>query len=999
MRIPLLILLLGYLLFGHVIEPAGSEAQRSPLRLRTFGAIADARAATRAGTRVGTRAGARARSLRQHTQHAAPHMVRVEEDRSPSPDQFYEFAHLLSHWSVAVLTDQDLYLARVNLRNADGNYNEVFTNVTLTQMYETALAVKNGMSGRRRPTSNAYSVHYTETDATRQSTVGDYRDYRDSRDGKPCSRLPSHAVRVSCPRFKRAHFDRERDLFVLLEECGGRLLTVDLLLMEMRFVRGISEVVDFAISSARDQTQIIYYLTTGATNHERGPLLRLWRANIILGKRPSLRGETRKLLYQIRSFAAARARLAVDHLRHFRPTFHVGPPNGVVARVFVFLLDPLYVIKIDVRRDATIARRILGCDETGVGNTTMVLNFFYQHQFGVVTAMLFNTSIDSTKIYSLDTYVGFVEDQQITPNCLLRDLDHPRLAFGRADLVEHTNNHWLVTSAASGRCYKTHANLELRFELSANRGNDFRVLHIWNVYMKTKSPAWIRDIVIRSDLLNMGHHEPTYVVDAKHGCAPGRALKPNKDFSQSSHKSSHTDNADDATPIFASAKPLDRSHKKEPQTGKNEKTDNAGKLERTGKTWKTEKIETTEKHTEKHDKNEKTEKVEKEEKSERYDQDEIDENQETDTTDTDQNGMNTALIETTPIISIRDNEAQSGLETTDNENTDNEKTESAENTSSQDSDTEHVVQSPELHLDGSKLTRQDIINAEKELRRLEKIKHVRAPQSLPIVPTHTPMRTPNRFIDTSVRHNKHRHSEGNPHERVFWITYDDYEDDATDMNSGTSGTAYQGGSSVNKPNTLNTLASTTNEFMGDTLSAFRGSVTEEPLRRVTKSLHADAIAPYKHDENTNAFLAFLDRIYQNQTLTNLFAEKMARPYEYRDHPTHKHHKNRQHRHKRSLAPVYGNISENIDGNNGGNTGENAGGNTNEKTSVNSDENANGNMSGNANVKIIGNPRVEGNVPRNINGKNISAETIKTAVILDPSTTVVSNTSATAVARL
>lgn len=995
MRIPLLILLLGYLPFGHVIKPAGSEAQRSPLRLRTFGAIADARAATRAGNRVGTRAGARARSLRQHTQHAAPHMVRVEEDRSQdrSPDQFYEFAHLLSHWSVAVLTDQDLYLARVNLRNVDGNYNEVFTNVTLNQMYETALAVKNGMSSRRRPISNAYSMHYTETDATRQtrqSMVGDYQDYGDSHDGKPCSRLPSHAVRISCPRFKRAHFDRERDLFVLLEECGGRLLTVDLLLMEMRFVRGISEVVDFAISSARDQTQIIYYLTTGATNHERGPLLRLWRANIVLGKRPSLRGETRKLLYQIRSFAAARARLAVDHLRHFRPTFRVGPPNVVVARVFVFLLDPLYVIKIDVRRDATIARRILGCDETGVDNTTMVLSFFYQHQFGVVTAMLFNTSIDSTKIYSLDTYVGFVEDQQIAPNCLLRDLDHPRLAFGRADLVEHTNNHWLVTSAASGRCYKTHANLELRFELSANRGNDFRVLHIWNVYMKTKSPAWIRDIMIRSDLLNMGHHEPTYVVDAKHGCAPGRALKPNKDFSQSSHKSSHNDNTDDATPIFASAKPLDRSHKREPQTGKNEKTDNAGKPARTGKIWKTKIIETTEKH----DNSKKTEKIEKEEKNEKYDQVEIDENQETDTTDMDQTEMNTALTETTSIISIRDNEAQSGLETTDNE-----KTESTENISSQDSDAE-LVRSAELHLDGSldgsKLTRQDIINAEKEMRRLEKIKHLRTPQLLSIVPTHTPIRAPNRFIDTSVRHNKHRHSEGNPYERVFWITYDDYEDDATDVNSGTSGTAYQSGSSENKPNTLNTLTSTTNEFMGNTLtsttnefmgdafSAFRGSVTEEPLQRVTKSLHTDAIAPYKHDENTNAFLAFLDRIYQNQTLTNLFAEKMARPYEYRDHPTHQHHKTRQHRHKRSLAPVYenigGNVGENVDGNTGGNIGGNIGGNTG------------------------GNPRVEGNVPRNITprnitGENISAETIRTTVTLDPSTTAVSNTSATTVARL
>ena len=177
--------------------------------------------------------------------------------------------------------------------------------------------------------------------------------------------------------------------------------------------------------------------------------------------------------------------------------------------------------------------------------------------------------------------------------------------------------------------------------------------------------------------------------------------------------------------------------------------------------------------------------------------------------------------------------------------------------------------------------------------------------------------------------------------------------------------------------------------MGDAFSAFRGSVTEEPLQRVTKSLHTDAIAPYKHDENTNAFLAFLDRIYQNQTLTNLFAEKMARPYEYRDHPTHQHHKTRQHRHKRSLAPVYenigGNVGENVDGNTGGNIGGNIGGNTG------------------------GNPRVEGNVPRNITprnitprnitGENISAETIRTTVTLDPSTTAVSNTSATTVARL
>lgn len=39
---------------------------------------------------------------------------------SISPQQFYDFAHLLSHWSVAILTDEDLYLSRINLRNVGG---------------------------------------------------------------------------------------------------------------------------------------------------------------------------------------------------------------------------------------------------------------------------------------------------------------------------------------------------------------------------------------------------------------------------------------------------------------------------------------------------------------------------------------------------------------------------------------------------------------------------------------------------------------------------------------------------------------------------------------------------------------------------------------------------------------------------------------------------------------------------------------------------------------
>ena len=405
---------------------------------------------------------------------------------SISPQQFYDFAHLLSHWSVAILTDEDLYLARVNLRNVGGEYNEIFTNVTLVDMYNDVI---NGLN---------------------QPTVVSHRNQRAvkhaAKDTK-CNLDPPKESELSCPRFKRAHFDPERDVFLVLEECYGRLIVVDLLLMEMRLIRGTADIIDFVLLPSRDN-RILYYLTADRQ------YVCLWRANVVLNKRPILRTESRSLLLNISVAAAARrqVRMTVDNINTFRAA---STASTIVTRIFVFVPDPLSVIEMGIHKNATTTRKTLHCSDQGFRNAT-VLNFFYQDQFGVTTAMLHNK-----RVQTLDTYVGFLYDEDtVRDNCMVRDLDHQNLIFGRADAVTHTHSHWLVTSANLHKCTHSYTKINMRFEFSANRGQNFRLLHTWNVPMEIKPDYWVRDIAVRTDLLNMGQPDDIYVIDSMGLCSP-----------------------------------------------------------------------------------------------------------------------------------------------------------------------------------------------------------------------------------------------------------------------------------------------------------------------------------------------------------------------------------------------------------------------------------------------------------------------------------------------
>ena len=405
---------------------------------------------------------------------------------SISPQQFYDFAHLLSHWSVAILTDEDLYLARVNLRNVGGEYNEIFTNVTLVNMYNDVI---NGLNSH---------------------TTMSHRNQRAVKLSKhtKCNLDPPKESELACPRFKRAHFDPERDVFIVLEECYGRLMLVDLLLMEMRIIRGTNDIIDFMLLPRRDN-RILYYLTS---NHHNN--VRLWRADVILNKRPMLRTDSRSLLLNITVAAAVKrqVRMTVDNINTFRDA---RTASTVVTRIFVFVPDPLSVILMGIHKNATTTRKTLHCSHQGFRNAS-VLNFFYQDQFGVTTAMLHNK-----RVQTLDTYVGFLYDEStVRDNCMVRDLDHQNLIFGRADAVTHTHSHWLVTSANLQKCTPSYTKLNTRFELSSNRGQNFRLLHTWNVPIEIKPDYWVRDIVVRSDLLNMGQPDDIYVIDSMGLCSP-----------------------------------------------------------------------------------------------------------------------------------------------------------------------------------------------------------------------------------------------------------------------------------------------------------------------------------------------------------------------------------------------------------------------------------------------------------------------------------------------
>lgn len=402
---------------------------------------------------------------------------------SISPQQFYDFAHLLSHWSVAILTDEDLYLARVNLRNVGGEYNEIFANVTLVDMYN------NVMNELNPP--NAVS----------------HRNRRAATNNTKCNLDPPKELELSCPRFKRAHFDHERDVFIILEECYGRLMVVDLLLMEMRIIRGTADIIDFALLPTRDG-RILYYLTADRQ------YVRLWRANLILNKRPALRTDSRSLLININANATTKrqVRMTVDNANPFRAD---SAASTVVTRIFVFVPDRLAIIELGIHKNATITRRTLHCSDQGFRNAS-VLNFFYQNQFGVTTAMLHNK-----KVQTLDTYVGFsYEEDTARDNCMVRDLDHQNLIFGRADAVTHNQSHWLVTSANLQKCTHSYTKMNMRFEFSANRGQNFRLLRTWNVPMEIKPDYWVRDVVVRTDLLNMGQPDDIYVIDSMGLCSP-----------------------------------------------------------------------------------------------------------------------------------------------------------------------------------------------------------------------------------------------------------------------------------------------------------------------------------------------------------------------------------------------------------------------------------------------------------------------------------------------
>ena len=404
---------------------------------------------------------------------------------SISPQQFYDFAHLLSHWSVAILTEEDLYLARVNLRNVGGEYNEIFTNVTLVDMYNDVI------NGLNPPTAVSH----------RNQRAVKVKDTK-------CNLDPPKESELSCPRFKRAHFDPERDVFLVLEECYGRLIVVDLLLMEMRLIRGTADIIDFVLLPSRDN-RILYYLTTDRQ------YVRLWRANLVLNKRPILRTESRSLLLNISVAAAARrqVRMTVDNINTFRAA---STASTIVTRIFVFVPDPLSVIEMGIHKNATTTRKTLHCSDQGFRNAT-VLNFFYQDQFGVTTAMLHNNK----RVKTLDTYVGFLYDEDtVRDNCMVRDLDHQNLIFGRADAVTHTHSHWLVTSANLQKCTHSYTKINMRFEFSANRGQNFRLLHTWNVPMEIKPDYWVRDIAVRTDLLNMGQPDDIYIIDSMGLCSP-----------------------------------------------------------------------------------------------------------------------------------------------------------------------------------------------------------------------------------------------------------------------------------------------------------------------------------------------------------------------------------------------------------------------------------------------------------------------------------------------
>lgn len=408
---------------------------------------------------------------------------------SISPQQFYDFAHLLSHWSVAILTDEDLYLARVNLRNVGGEYNEVFTNVTLVDMYNDVI------NGLHPPTA----ISHRNQRAVKLSKY------------TKCNLDPPKESELACPRFKRAHFDLERDVFLVLEECYGRLMLVDLLLMEMRIVRGTTDIIDFVLLSSRD-SRILYYLTSDHQNN-----VRLWRANLVLNKRPTLRSDSRSLLLNITVSAAAKrqVRMTVDNINNFRDFRVASTASTIVTRIFVFVPDPLSVIEIGIHKNETTTRKTLHCSDQGFRNAS-VLNFFYQDQFGVTTAILHNK-----RVQTLDTYVGFLYDEDtVRDNCMVRDLDHQNLIFGRADAVTHTHSHWLVTSANLQKCTNSYTKLNMRFEFSSNRGQNFRLLHTWNVPMEIKPDYWVRDIVVRSDLLNMGQPDDIYVIDSMGLCSP-----------------------------------------------------------------------------------------------------------------------------------------------------------------------------------------------------------------------------------------------------------------------------------------------------------------------------------------------------------------------------------------------------------------------------------------------------------------------------------------------
>lgn len=305
-----------------------------------------------------------------------------------------------------------------------------------------------------------------------------------------------------CPRFKKAQFDENRDSFVLLESCSGKLIIVDLLLMEMKTIRGLTSLIDFSLEPPqKDGDQIIYYLTRSSTG------IRLWRANILLGRKPAVRTETRKQLCMIQSGTTEKISLATEYL---------WLSNSIsIRRIFVYSISyngQPSVVEVAIKRETDFVKTVYNCGEVDTRKTrnAIVLSFFYQQQFGVTTTLLQSTD---NSLFTLDAHVGhYNQSLRNNTQCILRKQNVYGLNYGRTDVI--VKNLWLVTSVIrSCHSKKNRTNFfKIRFDLTSLFDKQS-----WLVSVENSGAARVRDIVVRPEMLNLGLSgvDLAYVIDSR----------------------------------------------------------------------------------------------------------------------------------------------------------------------------------------------------------------------------------------------------------------------------------------------------------------------------------------------------------------------------------------------------------------------------------------------------------------------------------------------------